>query len=62
LGPVATALAKRIEGRPPIITDDPAVQHLREDLEELHERIDFVERALAARQPAAELPQAKTPV
>jgi hypothetical protein len=62
LGPVATALAKRIEGRGPTTTDDPAVHHLRADLEELHERIDFVERALAARQPPTELPRPKTPV
>jgi hypothetical protein len=62
LGPVAMALAKRIEGRAPTITDDPAVHHLRADLEELHERLDFVERALAARQPPTELPQARTPV
>lgn len=62
LGPVATALAKRIEGRGPITSDDPAVHQLREELEELHERIDFLERALAARQPPTELPQAQTPV
>lgn len=62
LGPVATALARRIEGRGPTTTDDPAVHQLREDLEELHERLDFVERALAARQPPTELPQTRTPV
>lgn len=62
LGPVATALAKRIEGSAPSTSDDPAVHHLREDLEELHERLDFVERALAARQPPTELPRARTPV
>jgi hypothetical protein len=62
LGPVATALAKRIEGSGPTTTDDPAVHHLREGLEELHERLDFVERALATRQPPTELPQARTPV
>ena len=62
LGPVATALAKRIAGRGPITTDDRAVHQLREELEELHERIDFLERALAARQPPTELPQARTPV
>lgn len=61
LGPVATALARRIEGRGPT-SDDPAVHQLRGDLEELHERLDFVERALAARQPPTELPQARTPV
>ena len=62
LGPVATALAKRIEGRGPIPTDDPAAHQLREELEELHERLDFLERALAARQPPTELPKANTPV
>jgi hypothetical protein len=62
LGPVATALAKRIEGRASIPTDDPAARQLREELEELHERLDFLERALAARQPPAELPKARTPV
>jgi hypothetical protein len=62
LGPVATALAKRIEGRGPTTADDPAVPQLREELEELHERIDFLERALAARQPPTELPQGRTPV
>jgi hypothetical protein len=62
LGPVATALAKRIEGRGPITTDDPAVPQLRQELEELHERVDFLERALATRQPPSELPQTHTPV
>lgn len=62
LGPVATALARRIEGRGPATTDDSAVHQLREELEELHERIDFMERALAARQPPPELPRAQTPV
>ena len=62
LGPVATALAKRIEGRGPITTEDPAVPQLRQELEELHERIDFLERALASRQPPTELPRAHTPV
>jgi hypothetical protein len=62
LGPVATALAKRIEGRSSMPTDDPAAHRLREELEELHERLDFLERALAARQPPAELPKARTPV
>lgn len=62
LGPVAASLAKRIEGRGPMTTDGPAVHQLREELEELHERIDFLERALAARQPPTELPGAQTPV
>jgi hypothetical protein len=62
LGPVATALAKRIEGRGPIPADDPAAQQLREELEELHERLDFLERALAARQPPTKLPKPHMPV
>ena len=62
VGPVATALARRIEGRAPAVIDDSSVQELREELEELHERVDFLERALATQQPPAELPRAKTPV
>lgn len=63
LGPFARALAKRIEGRAPIATTtDPAVPQLREELEQLHERVDFLERILASRQPPDELPQARTPV
>jgi hypothetical protein len=60
-GPVARALAKRIEG-PPAITDDPAVDQMRGELDELHERVDFLERAIAGRQPPAELPKERTPV
>ena len=33
-----------------------------QELEELHEWIDVLERALAARQPPTELAQAQTPV
>jgi hypothetical protein len=62
LGPVAAALAKRIEGRGPITTDDPTVHQFRVDLAELYERVDFLERALAARQPPSELPKGRTPV
>lgn len=59
LGPVARALAKRIEGGgSPAIADDPAIHQVRAELEELHERIDFLERAVAAGHPKAELPQA----
>ncbi len=61
LGPVASALARRIEGRGQIAADDPAVDQLREELEELHERVDFLERALATGKPAAELPPAQEP-
>jgi hypothetical protein len=62
LGPVARALAKRIEGRSPTIVDDPAIDQLRGELDELHERVDFLERAITARQPPAELPKERTPV
>ena len=61
-GPVARALAKRIEGRGPAVIDDRAVDQLRGDLDELHERVDFLERAITARQPPAELPKERTPV
>lgn len=61
LGPVATAVARRIEGRSAISSDDPAVHQLREELEELHQRIDFLERALVAGPPPAEQPRAQTP-
>jgi len=63
LGPVASALAKRIGGRVSITTaTDPAVAQLRAELEQLHERVDFLERTLASRQPPAELPRVRTPV
>jgi hypothetical protein len=62
LGPVAVALARRIEGRPPAALDDTAARELRGELEELYERVDFLERALTARPPSAQLPEARTPV
>jgi hypothetical protein len=63
LGPVARAFANRLEGKTPAaIADDPAVDQLRDQLEELYERVDFLERTLASRPPAAELPQPHTPV
>jgi hypothetical protein len=62
LGPIASAFARRIEGRVPITDTDPAVPQLREELEQLHERVDFLERAVASRQPLAELPRPRTPV
>ena len=62
LGPFASALAKRIGGQASIATTtDPAVPQLREELEQLQERVDFLERTLASRQPA-ELPRVRTPV
>ena len=65
LGPVAGAVARRIEGRPqpqPSVADDPAVYQMQREVEELQERVDFLERTIAARQPAAELPHPRTPV
>jgi hypothetical protein len=61
-GPVARALAKRIEGRAPSVIGDATVDQLRGELDELHERVDFLERAITARQPPAELPKERTPV
>ena len=51
LGPFAGALARRLEGRPaePMV-EDPAVPRLREELDQLQERVDFLERALASRE------------
>jgi hypothetical protein len=62
LGPVARALAKRIEGRAAAPAADPEVHELRDELDQLQERVDFLERAIAARPPAAELPRVRTPV
>lgn len=62
LGPVATALARRIEGRAPAVADDAELHQLREEFAELQERVDFLERALADRPHQAELPRARTPV
>lgn len=62
LGPVARALARRIEGRAlPSPADDPLVDHLRADVAELQERLDFLERAVASREPPPELPRHRTP-
>jgi cell division protein FtsB len=63
LSPVAGALAKRLEGRVPATTaSDPAVPQLQDELEQLHERVDFLERAITSRQSPAELPPTRTPV
>ena len=63
LGPLAGALAKRIAGTPagPAATD-PSLQDLREEVEQLQERVDFLERALVSRQRPPELPHPRTPV
>ncbi len=54
-GPFASALAKRLEGRPPIIAPpDAAIPELRGDLDALQERLDFLERAVAAQKHQSE--------
>jgi len=45
----ASALAKRFERRPPVVAPpDPAIGELREELDAMQERLDFLERALVA--------------
>ncbi len=45
----ASALAKRLERRPPVVAaPDPAIGELREELDAMQERVDFLERALVA--------------
>ena len=45
----ATALAKRLEARPLVVAPpDPAIGELREELDAMQERLDFLERALVA--------------
>ena len=45
----ASALAKRLETRPPVVAPpDPAIGELREELDAMQERLDFLERALVA--------------
>jgi len=45
----ASVLAKRLEARPPgVALPDPAIGELREDLDAMQERLDFLERALVA--------------
>lgn len=45
----ANAFARRLEARAPGMTvPDPAIAELREELDAVHERLDFVERALVA--------------
>ncbi|PYP44938.1 MAG: hypothetical protein DMD50_12955 [Gemmatimonadetes bacterium] len=47
----ASALAKRLEARPPAVaTPDPGIGELREELDAMQERLDFLERALVAQQ------------
>lgn len=45
----ATAFIKRLEAtRPGIPSPDPAIDELREELDVVQERLDFLERALLA--------------
>jgi len=45
----ATAFAKRLERRPPSVAPpDPAIGELRDALDAMQERLDFLERALVA--------------
>jgi hypothetical protein len=45
----ASAFAKRLEARPPgDAPPDPAIGELREELDAMQERLDFLERALVA--------------
>ncbi len=49
IGRFASALAKRLEARPPgVAPPDPAIEELREELDAMQERLDFLERALVA--------------
>jgi len=49
LGPFASALAKRLQERRPLVAPpDPAIPELRAQVEELQERLDFLERAVVA--------------
>lgn len=53
LGPFAVALAQRLRHQEPVAPDNRALDELRGELEALHERLDFVERALATARPHA---------
>jgi hypothetical protein len=44
----ATARIKRMEAPPQSLLSDQAVEELREELDAMQERIDFLERALLA--------------
>jgi hypothetical protein len=55
-GPFGRALAERIAGRPRTVAEDPDIQELKREVEELRtqladvqERLDFAERVLARR-------------
>ena len=45
----ASALAKRLERRPPgVAPPDPAIGELRDEVDALQERLDFLERAVVS--------------
>ena len=48
LGPFASAAADRLRHRPSTGIDEGATAELRAELEAIHERLDFLERALVA--------------
>ncbi len=49
IGRFASALAKRLETRPPgVAPPDPAIEELRGELDAMQERLDFLERAMVA--------------
>jgi hypothetical protein len=58
-GPVGKALARHLEGTPPVQGDDPALYEeldgLRARVMELEERVDFAERLLARQREHDEL-------
>ena len=55
----ASALAKRLERRPSAgAAPDPAMGELREELDAMQERLDFLERALVAQKNQSVLPAA----
>ena len=61
-GPIASAIGDRLRGKhvKPAETDTALYEELRAELAAMHERLDFVERALvAARQPGPALPPDK---
>ena len=62
LGPFARALARRLERSAPASAPDAEVTQLQAELDQLQERVDFLERVLASQQPPAELPRERTPV
>ncbi len=55
IGRFASALAKRLEHRPPDAAHpDPAIGELRQELEAMQERLDFMERILVAQKEQSE--------